>query len=129
MQCISTLACLQDFNVFISRLAREPSNASTLSRGLWVYTAQPEEEEGEGEGGDGSDFLLRDDGNDIDLRLARLEHLMSRRPELLSSVVLRQNPHNVAEVRDGVWAGGGAVIALLCRCVLGTRALGWLVAA
>ncbi len=30
-------------------------------------------------------------------RLARLEHLMSRRPELLSSVILRQNPHNVAE--------------------------------
>jgi pre-mRNA-splicing factor SYF1 len=31
------------------------------------------------------------------MRLARLEHLMERRPELLSSVVLRQNPHNVHE--------------------------------
>ena len=30
-------------------------------------------------------------------RLARLEHLMERRPLLLSSVVLRQNPHNVHE--------------------------------
>ena len=30
-------------------------------------------------------------------RLARLEHLMTRRPELLSSVMLRQNPHNVHE--------------------------------
>lgn len=30
-------------------------------------------------------------------RLARLEHLMARRPELLSSVMLRQNPHNVHE--------------------------------
>ncbi|GFH20267.1 TPR_REGION domain-containing protein, partial [Haematococcus lacustris] len=38
-----------------------------------------------------------DDGDDLDLRLARLEHLMARRPELLSSVILRQNPHNVAE--------------------------------
>ncbi|GIL47375.1 hypothetical protein Vafri_4209 [Volvox africanus] len=46
---------------------------------------------------DGADFLLKDDGNDVDLRLARLEHLMNRRPELLSSVILRQNPHNVAE--------------------------------
>lgn len=45
----------------------------------------------------GTEFLLRDDGNDIDLRLARLESLMERRPELLSSVVLRQNPHNVHE--------------------------------
>ena len=33
----------------------------------------------------------------VDLRLARLERLMERRPELLSSVVLRQNPHNVHE--------------------------------
>jgi pre-mRNA-splicing factor SYF1 len=30
-------------------------------------------------------------------RLARLEHLTERRPELLSSVMLRQNPHNVHE--------------------------------
>eukprot|EP00898_Chlorokybus_atmophyticus_P007007 jgi/Chlat1/7307/Chrsp58S06932 len=34
---------------------------------------------------------------DLDLRLARLEHLMDRRPELVSSVMLRQNPHNVHE--------------------------------
>ena len=34
---------------------------------------------------------------DVDMRLARLERLMERRPELLSSVLLRQNPHNVHE--------------------------------
>lgn len=43
-----------------------------------------------------SAFWLNDE-NDIDLRLARLEHLMNRRPELVSSVLLRQNPHNVHE--------------------------------
>jgi pre-mRNA-splicing factor SYF1 len=43
------------------------------------------------------DFLLKDDGNDVDLRLARLEYHMERRPELVSSVMLRQNPHNVHE--------------------------------
>ncbi|XP_028758613.1 pre-mRNA-splicing factor SYF1 [Neltuma alba] len=37
------------------------------------------------------------DKNDIDLRLARLEHLMDRRPELANSVLLRQNPHNVEQ--------------------------------
>ena len=37
------------------------------------------------------------DGNDVDVRLARLEYLMDRRPVLLSSVLLRQNPHNVHE--------------------------------
>lgn len=47
--------------------------------------------------GDGSDFLLLDAADDVDLRLERLEWLFSRRPELLSSVMLRQNPHNVQE--------------------------------
>lgn len=41
-------------------------------------------------------FWLNDD-NDIDLRLARLENLMDRRPELANSVLLRQNPHNVEQ--------------------------------
>ncbi|GLT30377.1 hypothetical protein SLA2020_051790 [Shorea laevis] len=41
-------------------------------------------------------FWLHDD-KDIDLRLARLEHLMNRRLELANSVLLRQNPHNVEQ--------------------------------
>ncbi|XP_022142130.1 pre-mRNA-splicing factor SYF1 [Momordica charantia] len=41
-------------------------------------------------------FWLYDD-SDIDLRLARLDHLMDRRPELANSVLLRQNPHNVEQ--------------------------------
>ena len=43
------------------------------------------------------DFILNDRGNDVDLRLARLENLIECRPELVSSVILRQNPHNVNE--------------------------------
>lgn len=34
---------------------------------------------------------------DVELRLARFEQLMERRPLLLNSVLLRQNPHNVHE--------------------------------
>jgi pre-mRNA-splicing factor SYF1 len=34
---------------------------------------------------------------DFELRLARYEYLIDRRPLLLSSVMLRQNPHNVYE--------------------------------
>lgn len=41
-------------------------------------------------------FWLKDD-KDVDLRLARLEYLMDRRPELANSVLLRQNPHNVEQ--------------------------------
>lgn len=36
-----------------------------------------------------------EDDLDLDLRLARLEDLIDRRPLLLNSVLLRQNPHNV----------------------------------
>ncbi|XP_074655253.1 pre-mRNA-splicing factor SYF1-like [Tubulanus polymorphus] len=38
-----------------------------------------------------------EDDLDLELRLARLEELMDRRPLLLNSVLLRQNPHNVHE--------------------------------
>ncbi|KAG0501566.1 hypothetical protein HPP92_001638 [Vanilla planifolia] len=41
-------------------------------------------------------FWLNDD-DDADLRMARLEALFDRRPELLNSVLLRQNPHNVEQ--------------------------------
>ncbi len=38
-----------------------------------------------------------EDEVDFELRLARYEHLIAQRPLLLSSVLLRQNPHNVNE--------------------------------
>lgn len=38
-----------------------------------------------------------DDDIEVDLKMARFEDLMDRRPLLLNSVLLRQNPHNVAE--------------------------------
>lgn len=38
-----------------------------------------------------------EDDLDLEVRLARLESLMDRRPLLLNSVLLRQNPHNVHE--------------------------------
>lgn len=44
----------------------------------------------------GSETLLSEQ-DDLDLRMARLESLLERRGELVSSVLLRQNPHNVHE--------------------------------
>ena len=41
--------------------------------------------------------LDQDGETDLELRLARFEILMDRRPLLLNSVLLRQNPHNVHE--------------------------------
>jgi len=37
------------------------------------------------------------DRKDIDLRLARFDYLMKRKPELANSLLLRQNPHNVEQ--------------------------------
>lgn len=42
-------------------------------------------------------FWLNDDGGEVDLRMARFEYLLDRRPELANSVLLRQNPHNVEQ--------------------------------
>ncbi|CAN0123642.1 unnamed protein product, partial [Ectocarpus sp. 8 AP-2014] len=54
------------------------------------------EESDEDSDSDGLGADLDEDG-DVELRLARLEHLLERRPILVSSVLLRQNPHNVNE--------------------------------
>ena len=43
------------------------------------------------------DVPTPEDEVEIELRMGRFEHLMDRRPLLLNSVLLRQNPHNVAE--------------------------------
>ncbi|CAM8921514.1 unnamed protein product [Rhodiola kirilowii] len=47
------------------------------------------------------------DTKDVDLRLATLEYLMDRRPELANSVLLRQNPHNVEQWHRRVKLFGG----------------------
>lgn len=48
-----------------------------------------------------NDVIMAEEEDELDLelemRLARMEDLMDRRPLLLNSVLLRQNPHNVAE--------------------------------
>ena len=59
------------------------------------------------------DDVLSERGDDTELRIARLELLMDRRPLLLSSVLLRQNPHNVHEwhKRAALLIEGGAAPA------------------
>ena len=48
--------------------------------------------------GDQDQFPSQDEAEtDLELKLARYECLMDRRPLLLNSVLLRQNPHNVNE--------------------------------
>lgn len=96
---ITSVVTVRDFSLVFDALTQfEESLISLRMEQMAEEEGGGGEEEGEGAAaGDGADFVLADAGDDLDLRLARLEHLMERRPELLSSVVLRQNPHNVGE--------------------------------
>jgi len=63
-----------------------------------MISAKMQDEEAEDEEapkGDEDDLNI--EGDDLELRLARLQYLLDRRAELLCSVRLRQNPHNVHE--------------------------------
>eukprot|EP00238_Polyblepharides_amylifera_P014794 CAMPEP_0196575520 /NCGR_PEP_ID=MMETSP1081-20130531/4982_1 /TAXON_ID=36882 /ORGANISM="Pyramimonas amylifera, Strain CCMP720" /LENGTH=846 /DNA_ID=CAMNT_0041893849 /DNA_START=115 /DNA_END=2652 /DNA_ORIENTATION=+ len=91
---MTTVTTVRDFStVFDAYMQFEESMLSAKMEQL----AGEGEDAGEDEEDEGVDFLLKDDGNDVDLRLARLEYHMHRRPALVNSVILRQNPHNVHE--------------------------------
>lgn len=55
--------------------------------------------------------------------LARLERLTERRPMLLSSVILRQNPHNVHEwhKRADLFREKGDLAGAVRRCMDGVN--------
>ena len=116
---ISTVVTVRDFSVIFESYAQ--FEQSTLAAKIETLDIEDEEEDehvGEQqENGDNGDvrrelrgresnemfakrilrgFWLNDD-NDTDLRIARFENLLTRRPELLNSVLLRQNPHNVEQ--------------------------------
>ncbi|RWW31476.1 hypothetical protein BHE74_00016416 [Ensete ventricosum] len=102
---IQTVTTVRDFSVIFESYAQFEQSALAAK----IETAEEEQEEdGEGEEDGRRDglskltkkfldgFWLNDD-DDTDLRMARFENLLSRRPELLNSVLLRQNPHNVEQ--------------------------------
>lgn len=112
---MSTVVTVRDFSVIFDSYSQ--FEESMLSYTMEELGLSDEEEDNDQENGFGDEedvrFLGRlsledfekkilhgfwlSDKNDIDLRLARLEHLMDRRPELANSVLLRQNPHNVEQ--------------------------------
>ncbi|KAL3151001.1 hypothetical protein ABBQ38_012874 [Trebouxia sp. C0009 RCD-2024] len=92
---LTTVTTVRDFSLIFDTLTQ--FEESLISHKMAQLGNESEDETPDTEEDDGQGFLLSDDGKDIDLRIARLEHLMERRPELLSSVMLRQNPHAVHE--------------------------------
>ncbi|KAK4270672.1 hypothetical protein QN277_019450 [Acacia crassicarpa] len=113
---MSTVVTVRDFSVIFDSYSQFEESMLSYKMEEMGLSDEEEEEDNDQENGFGDEdvrFLgklsLEDfekkilhgfwlsDKNDIDLRLARLEHLMERRPELANSVLLRQNPHNVEQ--------------------------------
>ncbi|KAG8363579.1 hypothetical protein BUALT_Bualt19G0037100 [Buddleja alternifolia] len=105
-QGVATVIRVRDFSVIFD--AYSQFEESTLSMKMEIIgdgddKNNEEEEEEEDDRFDteksrkGIDSFWLKDVNDLDFRLARLEYLMDRRPELGNSVLLRQNPHNVEQ--------------------------------
>ncbi|KAK8921806.1 hypothetical protein KSP39_PZI019927 [Platanthera zijinensis] len=101
---LANVVTVRDFSVIFDSYAQFEQSALAAK----IETTENEFDGSDGdEGGDKNgidklskkfleNFWLNDD-DDADLRLARLESLFDRRPELLNSVLLRQNPHNVEQ--------------------------------
>ena len=96
---VSTVITVRDFSLIFDAYTQfeESMLSAKMEAASHPGTAGDEARGDSRANSDGSNFLLNDTGDDLDLRLSRLEFLMSRRPELLSSVMLRQNPHSVHE--------------------------------
>mmetsp|Transcript_112671 Transcript_112671/g.283248 ORF Transcript_112671/g.283248 Transcript_112671/m.283248 type:complete len:977 (+) Transcript_112671:106-3036(+) len=75
-EAMATVSTVQDFSLVFDAYAKFTES---------LITAHLEREENAGSAAE------------ADLLMARLENLLERRPELVSSVKLRQNPHNVHE--------------------------------
>lgn len=96
--------CGRDFSVIFDAYAQFEQSALAAKLEAAEDDSEGEMDDGEG-GNDGVEKLAKkflegcwlNDDDDTDLRLARFERLFDRRPELLNSVLLRQNPHNVEQ--------------------------------
>ena len=82
-EAISSVVTVKDFTIVFDAYVKVEETIVTTRLSL----DEEQQEEGDGE----------TDQEDVDLSLARLEALIEKRPLLLNSVVLRQNPHNVHE--------------------------------
>lgn len=91
-EAINSVVTVRDFTiVFDAYVKVEESVLTTKIRFLQEAQAEAGDDNGDAAGEDAAEM------DDINMRLARVEYLMDKRPLLLNSVVLRQNPHNVHE--------------------------------
>ncbi len=90
---MASVKTLKDFTVIFDAYAK--MEESVLNDAMERLAALEEAKETE-EQDDGFDAV------DVDLRLARFERLMKRRPFLVNDVMIRQSPHNVENWKNRV---------------------------
>ena len=93
-EAVGSVMTVRDFSLVFDAYAQYEE--SMIGHAMGAVT-QLEAEGAEAGAPDDAGARLAEAQADLDIRLARLERLTDRRPELLSSVLLRQNPHSVKE--------------------------------
>lgn len=89
-EAINSVSTVRDFTIiFDAYLKVEESILSTKIQFLQEYEEEIEDDRTEEE--------KLEDTNEINLRLSRIEYLMEKRPFMVNSVLLRQNPQNIHE--------------------------------
>lgn len=92
-EAIEAVKTVRDFTIVFDAYVKVEESVLTAK----IQLAQEEEEEDAAAGQPNNSSSSSELNAEIEMRLARLEFLMEKRPLQLSSVVLRQNPHNVFE--------------------------------
>ena len=93
-EALDTVKTVRDFTIVFDAYVKVEESLLTAK----MQIMQEEEDEVEEGGGLADSAATMEALNaDVEMRLARLEFVMEKRPLQLNSVVLRQNPHNVHE--------------------------------
>ena len=91
-EAINTITSVKDFGIIFDSFARFEENIISMK-----MQQMDNDSNNDQESKNNIDIFEFDDPNDLPLRIDRLEQLYKNRAILLSSVKLRQNPHNVDE--------------------------------
>lgn len=95
-EAINSVTTVRDFSIVFDMYVKVEE--SVLTAKIRLLQQQKETSSGAEDNTDGEDNdAISESSAEINMRLARIEFLMDKRPLLLNSVVLRQNPHNVHE--------------------------------
>jgi pre-mRNA-splicing factor SYF1 len=88
-EALNSVTTVRDFSIIFDSFVKVEESVLTAKMSMIDEDAE--------DGGEEDQAASAEEASEVEMRLARLEYLMDKRPLLLSGVVLRQNPHNVHE--------------------------------